>query len=249
MAWTWEEILTDALSLSGILGEDQQVDPAMLESARVRARKLLDELDGKGIALPVFSTDVIFNTVAGQPRYVLGTGADASPASPIRPEQILNAQVQLVGGSNPVWIPLTRLSFLDYRDYITVPGNQSQPINYTWNPAWPQGELFFWPNPNQIYPIRLTCTLKWIDVVGNPDTNWYADAELPSGYTDAFTNILAYRLAQWRRLTDSEGSLKSRAMESMYTMTTYSADKVPRIKTRPSAFPWDIAKAGINPGL
>ncbi len=248
MVWTWEEILTDALSQSGILGEDEQVTPTMLASARVRASKLLDELDGKGIALPVFSTDVEFNTVSAQTRYVLGTGSDASPASVIRPEQILAVEVQIQGGASPVWIPLTRLSFLDYRDYIVVPQNQSQPLNYAWNPGWPQGELYLWPTPNQVYRIRFTCTLKWIDVVGNPQTNWFADAELPSGYTDAFTKILAFRLAQWRRITDGSGELKSNARDAMYTMKTYSADKVPRVKTKPSAFPWNIARAGINPG-
>lgn len=249
MAWTWEEILTDALSLSGILGEDQQVTASMLADARTRASKLLDELDGEGIALPLFSTDIEFSTVSGQAKYVLGTGSDSSPASPIRPEQILNAEVQIQGGVNPVWIPLQRISFMDYRDYITVPNNQSMPINYTWNPKWPQGDFYLWPSPNQIYRIRTACTLKWIDVVGNPDLDWYADAEIPSGYTNAFTNVLAYRLAQWRRITDSDGNLRSKEKTGLYTMKAYSFDKVPRVNTKPSAFPWDISRAGINPGL
>lgn len=247
MAWTWEEILTDALSLSGILGEDQVVDPTMLADARVRASKLLDELDGKGIALPVFSTDIQFNTVSGQTKYVFGTGTDSVPASALRPEIILNAQLQIQSGSDPVWIPLTKLSFMDYRDYIVVPQNQSQPINYTWNPDWPQGQFYLWPSPNQIWTIRLTCTLKWIDVVGDPNNDWYANASLPSGYTSAFTDILAYKLAQWKRITDSAGDLKSKATDGMYLMTTYSVDKVPRVNTQPSAFPWNINRAGVNP--
>jgi hypothetical protein len=247
MAWTWEEILTDALSLSGILGEGQVVDPTMLESARVRASKLLDELDGEGMALPVFSTDIEFDTVSGQTRYVLGTGTDASPASAIRPEQILNMELQIQPGSQPVWIPMSRLSFMDYRDYISVPQNQSQPINYTWNPGWPQGDLYLWPAPNQVWRMRTTCTLKWIDVVGNPSNDWYANAELPSGFTNAFTDMLAYKLAQWRRLSDSAGDLKSKYTSAKYLMTTYSFNKVPRLNTQPSSFPWNINRAGMNP--
>lgn len=246
MVWTWEEILTDALSLSGILGEDQQVDAAMLASARVRASKLLDELDGEGIALPVFSTDVEFDTVSGQSRYVLGTGTDVSPASPLRPELILDGQIRIQPGPQPVWLPLSKLSFLDYRNYITVPGTQSQPVNYAWNPGWPQGELFLWPTPNQIWKIRLTCTLKWIDVVGNPADNWTGNAELPSGYTNAFTNILAFRLAQWRRIDDV--NLRTKANQAKYVMSTYTMNHVPKPKSQPSAFPWNVARAGINPG-
>lgn len=247
MAWTWEEILTDALSLSGILGEDQQVDAAMLASARVRASKLLDELDGKGIALPVFSTSIEFDTVTGQEKYVLGTGVDGSPANAIRPELILDAEIQIQGGDQPVWIPLSNLTFKDYRKYITVPRNQSQPINYAWNPGWPQGDLYLWPAANQVWRIRLTSTLKWIDVVGDPSSDWYANADLPSGYTSAFTDILAFRLAQWRRLLDSTGELKSKATDALYLMTTYTMNHVPDVNTQPSAFPWNIARAGVNP--
>ena len=234
MAWTWEEILTDALSLSGILGEGQVVDASMLENARTRASKLLDELDGNGIALPVFSTDVEFNTVTGQTEYNLGgffpggtssTVQDAGLGSKTfvmdsylntikvgqvvkavfdggymqgtatsvsdtdlivnvtyvsgsgadidawdiqvliyRPELILNAQIQIQTGNQPVWIPLTKLKYMDYRDYISVPQNQSQPINWAWNPGWPEGDFVVWPAPNQIWKIRTLCTLKWIEI-------------------------------------------------------------------------------------
>jgi len=245
MAWTWEEILTDALSLSGILGEDQQVDPAMLESARVRASKLLDELDGKGIALPVFSTSIEFDTTSNQTKYVLGTGSDASPASALRPELILDAEIQITPGANPVWLPLKPLTFTDYRQYISVPQNQSQPINYTWNPGWPQGDLYLWPNPNQVWKIRLTSTLKWIDVVGDPSSDWYATAQLPSGFTSAFTDVLALKLAQWRRLVNQD--LVTKAASAMYTLSIYSTNKVPNTPSIPSAFPWNVNRAGINP--
>jgi hypothetical protein len=136
---------------------------------------------------------------------------------------------------------------MDYRDYISVPNNQSQPINYTWNPGWPQGELFLWPAPNQVWHMRTLCTLKWIDVVGDPANNWFADASLPSGYTNAFTDILAYKLAQWRRITDSVGDLKAKATSAKYVMSTYSFDKVPRPNMQPSSFPWNINRAGLNP--
>lgn len=245
MAWTWEEILTDSLSLSGILGEDQVVDPAMMAGAKRRASRLLDKLDGKGIALPVFSIDVLFNTVSNQERYVLGTGADLSPASPVRPETILNGQLQIQGGSQPVYLPLRKMDFPQYRDTLLVPRTLSQPIYYSLNPAWPQAELYLWPVPNQVWQVRFTCKVKWIDVVTNPETNVFSYAELPSGYSNAFTDMLAYELAMWRRLSTDD--LRNKAHEGEYLMTQQSWT-VPEISDGGGdAFPWNITRAGMNP--
>lgn len=245
MAWTWEEILTDSLSLSGLLGQGQTVDAFMLSDAKRRASALLDELDGEGIALPVFSIDVDFVCVPTQANYVLGTGSDASPANAIRPETILTATVQIEGGSQPVYMTLAPISFDDYRK-ISTPQNQSQPFNYALNPKWPQADLYLYPAPSQEYPIKLTCKVRWIDVVTDPVTNPTSYAQLPSGYTNAFVNLLALRLAEWRRLdTDT---LRSKASSGKYVMMTKTWDHVPDLDTQSAdVFPWDIIKAGMNP--
>lgn len=244
MAWTWEDILTDSLSLSGILGQGQIVDSALMNNAKQRASRLLDKLDGEGIALPVFSTDVQFNTVPGQERYVLGVGADPLPASIVRPETIINGQIRISGGAQPVYLPLTPLTFPGYRN-TAVPKNQSQPIYYSLNPSWPQAELFLWPTPSQIWQIRFTCKVKWIDVVTNPETNVFSYAELPSGYTNAFTDMLAYELARWRRLSTED--LKNKATEGKYFMMAQSWVKVDVAGGLSNAFPWNIVYAGMNP--
>jgi hypothetical protein len=245
MAWTWEDILTDSLSLSGILGQGQIADSAMISSAKQRASRLLDKLDGKGMSLPVFSVDVSFNTVSDQERYVLGVGADASPASTVRPETIINGQLRIQGGSQPTYLPLRPMSFPDYRDKLLVPRNLSQPFFYALNPSWPQAELFLWPVPNQVWQVRFTCRVKWIDVVTNPQTNQYSYAQLPSGYTNAFTDMLAHELAMWRRLSTDD--LKDKAKDGEYLMTQQSWTTPDIAVGGGDTFPWDITRAGMNP--
>ncbi len=246
MATTWEEIYRDSLSLSGILGEDEEINHTMLESAKVRARNLLDELDGEGIALPLFSTEVFFNTVAGQNQYVLGTGSDLSPANAIRPETIIDAEIRIQPGSQPVYLPLTEITFPEYRRNILVPNTRSQPFNYAFNPKWPQADLYLWPTPSQIWQIRLTTKVKWVDTLGDPNANIFADASLPSGFTNAFTHMLAYRLASWRRLQTPE--LESKSTQGKYVMMAYTfKQRANKNVGGASAFGWNVTRAGMNP--
>ena len=248
MASTWEEIYRDSLSLSGILGQGQIIDAAMLDSAKVRAANLLDELDGEGIALPVFDIGVEFNTVPGQNKYVLGTGSDTSPANPVRPETIIDGEIRIQSGGQPVYLPLTEITFPQYRKNISVPNNLSQPFNYAYNPGWPQADLYLWPTPNQIWQIRFTTKVKWVDTLGNPNANIFATAQLPSGFTNAFTNMLAYKLATWRRLQTPE--LMNAAEQGKFVMSAYTFKQnyqLRKTNNAPTAFPWNITRAGMNP--
>ncbi len=221
----------------------------MLQSAKTRAKNLLDELDGEGIALPVFSTAVEFYTVSGQNKYVLGTGSDASPASSIRPETIIDGEIEINAGSQPVYLPLTEGTFPQYRKYISVPNNPSQPWNYYLNPGWPQADLYVWPTPNQVWKLRFTTKLKWVDTLGlDPTVSVYSDAELPSGFTNAFTDMLAYKLAKWRRLETDE--LRNASTQGKFVMATYTWKQnyaLRKATNAPTAFPWNIIRAGMNP--
>ncbi len=248
MASTWEEIFTDSLSLAGILGQGQIANAAVMNDAKIRAKNLLDELDGEGIALPVFDLDVEFNTVSGQSKYVLGTGSDLSPANPVRPETILDGEIRITGGDQPVFLPLTEITIPQYRRNISVPNNLGQPWNYAFNPAWPQADLYLWPVPNQVWQIRFTTKVKWIDTVGDPNANVFAFAQLPSGFTNAFTDMLAYKLAKWKRLQTPE--LLNASTQGKYVMATYTWKQnyaIRKAAQAPTAFPWNIIKAGMNP--
>ena len=245
MASTWESIYSDSLSLSGILGQDQVIDPSMLADARIRASSLLDELDGEGIALPVLNIEVEFNTVAGQGRYVLGTGSDLSPANPIRPETLINGQIRIQPGAQPVFLDLDEITFPEYRR-ISVPNNLSQPFQYAVNPNWPQSELYLWPTPSAEWLIRFTTKVRWVDTVGDPNANITAQAQLPSGFTNAFTNMLAYKLAYWRRIQTPE--LLKAYEQGKYVMMSYTwRQNADKRKGPASAFPWNITRAGMNP--
>lgn len=245
MASTWEAIYRDSLSLAGILGEDQELDPTMLANASTRARNLIDELDGEGIALPVLNVDVEFNTVPGQSRYVLGIGDDPTPANPIRPELIINGQIQIQSGEQPVYLDLDEITFPEYRR-IAVPKNLSQPFQYAFNPAWPQGEMYLWPTPSSEWLIRFTTKVRWVDTVGNPNADITAQAQLPSGFTNAFTNMLAYKLAYWRRI-QTPGLLDAYRQGKYVMMAATWRQNADKRKGPATAFPWNITQSRMNP--
>lgn len=69
---TWEELFTDALYKSGLVGQGQIVNASAIAQAKTVARLLLDEWDGAGLALPAYDTSIKFNTVTGQSLYLLG---------------------------------------------------------------------------------------------------------------------------------------------------------------------------------
>ncbi len=242
MDWTWDEIYRESLFRSGVKGDDQVVDASMLAKARRTASTVLDMLDGEGIALPLFDTDIEFPTVPGQNKYVLGTGSDTSPASPIRPETIVDGEIQIQPGSQPVYLPLTEITFPQYRHNISVPNNLAQPWNYALNPKYPQSDLYLWPTPSSVWAIRFTCKVKWETTLGNPNENIF------SGYLNGFIDLMALKLAMPERLTT--GDLQSNATKAKYLMASYTwkqAYQLRKVNNAPTAFPWNVIKAGMNP--
>lgn len=245
MTGTWEEIFTNSLFRAGILGRGQIMTASMLAEAQSTMKLLLDELDGEGLALPVMSIDVAFNTVVNQEKYVLGKGVFDPPANPIRPETVLTGTVEIESGLQPVVVPLSPMAFVNYRT-IPSPKVTGQPFQYSINPKWPQSDLYLYPVPSQIWPINLTCKVRWVDTVGDPACNICAIAQLNSGFTNALTDIQALRLAENNRLETS--TLQKKADKGKYLMTQQMWNQHPDLESRaPDAFPWTLVQAGTNP--
>lgn len=246
MTWTWGKIVSLALFRSGLVGAGQIPTTAANKQGFDTLELLLDELDGEGLALPDYPTDLVLSTVANEYIYYLGQGNQTS-AIPLRPEQIISAEIQvsLTPNSQPVWLPLQPLSFKSYKK-ITVPSNQGQPQQWAINQKWPQSELYLWPNPNQVYQIRIHAKVKWASSVGDPECNPCAVAEIQSGYVTALVDVLALKLAENNRLETS--TLQNKASKARFLMTTYVAPQIPDVEGMgPDAYSWNIIRAGSNP--
>lgn len=242
MTWTWTEIASRALVRSGWLGLGQIPTSDQQATALKQLAQLLDRWDGSGLALPSFDSAVTFNTVANQPMYLLGPGGDNS----IRPESIITATCTITTS------PLVRneVVYMEYETYtiLTTPtATTGQPWNYAINQTWPQMKLFLYPTPNQVFPITLTCKIKWVDTVGDPSINPFAIAAVPSGYADALISNLALEIARpWRLETPA---LINEAADSRYLVAgaVYSQQRDAQRTAPIGIFPWNIGIAGRNP--
>lgn len=246
MTWTWGEIVSLALFRSGLVGAGQIPNGAATKQGFDCLELLLDEWDGEGLALPDYRTDLLFDTTSNVFKYWLGTGSETA-AIPYRPEQIIQAEIQVntIPNGEAVWLPLAPISYQTYRKQ-SVPSTQSQPCNYSVNQKWPQAEFYLYPNPNQVFTIRLEAKLKWAATVGDPTCSPCSEAEIPSGYTTALVDNLALKIAQNNRLETSVLELK--AKKGRFLVTTYVQTQVPDLEDiGGDAFSWNIINAGRNP--
>lgn len=241
MVWTWAEIIADALVRSGLVGIGQVADAQLMVQGRKSLDLLLDEWDGKGLSLPSFSTDIEFTTVAGQAQYLLGPGG----AFTTRPESIVTVTCT-IASAPVVNITLAEMSFPAYQ-MIPVPSTESQPWNYAVNQTWPTMQFYLYPTPNAVYPMTLTCKVKWAATTGDPDLNPFSEVEVPSGYVTALLDNLALKLAQNYRMETPTLTNKAASGRKMVELAAYN-QLTQGIKGTPiGLFSWNILTAGKNP--
>lgn len=254
--FTWRKLIEQALIESRLVGVGQPITAADFQRGEDLLDLMLDEWDGSPLSLPPFDTQISFNTVSGQSKYVLGPdsnppSSDASPADVIRPEIILTCTVDLGGG---VEIPVVEYpgGFANYQ-LASVKGTSSQPVYYALNSLWPQSNLHFYPTPDKVYPVQLTCKVKWANTqtgttqVGDPSDNPYNNAQIPSGYASAVMHNLALRIAE--RYTEPTAYLINNASNGRFQIMSENYHQLkPDVTRNPmGTFPWVIGDAGVNP--
>lgn len=241
--WTWTEIINLALVRSGILGRGQIASASIIQDGMKALMLLLDEWDGNGMALPNFSTDITFNTVAGQAQYLLGPGTPN--AYSVRPESIVTGTVTV--STNPISnVSLVEMSYPSYT-LIPVPSTSGQPWNYAVNETWPQSEVYLYPTPSQVYPITLTCKVKWAATVGSPDLNPFDEAEVPSGYANALVDNLSLKLAETYRLDTPTLRNKAANARMMVALAVANQNRANTPNLPVGLFSWNILTSGRNP--
>lgn len=194
MDWTWSKVFSLAQVQSGLLGRGQVANGSLLAESQDMAMLILDEWDGKGLALPDLYISIAFDTVAGQSRYQLGT---TDPFVP-RPETIVTATLTIATG--PVQrVQLMPMPMAGYT-LIPIPSTQGQPFDYAYNPKWPTADFYLYPTPNRVYTVDLNCKVTWATTITTPDINPFAIVEVPSGFAAALVAKLALKLAKRYRM-------------------------------------------------
>ncbi len=107
--------------------------------------------------------------------------------------------------------------------------------------------FYLYPTPDSIYPINLTCKVKWITTVGHPELNPFDVAEVPSGYANALVMNLALKIAKRFRLETDR--LKNDASNSRFMIAAAVARQHRDVESQVPVglFGIDILTAGRNP--
>lgn len=194
MDWTWSKVFSLAQVQAGLLGRGQVANGSLLADSQDMTMLILDEWDGKGLALPDIYTNVTFNTVAGTSMYLLGPAGAAA----VRPETIVTATLTIASGS----VQRVQLSEMPMQGYtlIPIPSTPGQPFDYALNPKWPAAEFYLYPTPNRVYPVTLNCKVTWATTIMTPDVNPFAIVSVPSGFAAALVAKLALKLAKRYRM-------------------------------------------------
>ncbi len=196
---TGTDIITDALRYAGITG--QGIDPSGEDAATAQRmfNDMLSEWSARRwLVYHLLDTSIVCD---GRISYTVGPGGDISLAA--RPDRIEWAYVRLLQPQSPTLrtdYPLDQLIAREDYSRITLKQMQSFPYYYFYDPAFPLGNIFPWPIPNNQYELHVLTrvVLPRIDVLAD-------DLMFPEGYEGAVKWNLARRLrAGYRYPPDPE---------------------------------------------
>ncbi len=159
----------------------------------------------------------------------IGNNAISNPIGPAqfwnvaRPGQVKGAYiVQLNTGSNAVSLPIKQI--FSYEEYIgvAVKSLNSLPTHMFYDGAWPNGNVFFWPVPNNTYECHLLVQqqLGWPIAIQNPPvagTGLDTVFTLPDEYQEAIFYNHSMRVSAMYGLTATDDT-KRLARASLNTI-------------------------------
>lgn len=147
----------------------------------------------------------------------IGNNAKSNPIGPAqfwnvaRPGQVKGAYVvQLGTGTNVVSLPITQI--FSYEEYIriAVKALNSLPTHMFYDGAWPNGNVFFWPIPNNSYECHILVQqqLGWPVALAGAGTGLNTVFTLPEEYQEAIFYNLAMRISEMYQMPASPGTIK-----------------------------------------
>ena len=202
LQYTVLDLIQDALTEIGMIAPGEQPDG---ETAQWAFRKLNYMLD-MWAARKNYVYASTFNTytlVPGLSPHLIGPdAATATFVVPQRPVKIVRATIILNNVTPNIEIELNPRDEQWWMNNSIKALQSSQPTDLFYNPAFPNGELYYWPVPQTAYGTRLEC---WAlisqfgsiqDELGGPGSNVFT---VPPGYRNAMMLTLAEMLIARRR--------------------------------------------------
>ena len=208
------DIINLALLDAGIIGQGQTASAEDVNNAYTRMQWMIQQWQRKRYL--VFHLVNLTLTSTGQTTpYTIGPGQQFVIGT--RPDRLENGNFfrQLVQSSpNQVDYRLELLETWEDYNLIVLKKLQTFPGYVFYDPAYPVGNLYFWPVPQaNLYLMNVLVKATLIDIITATGLTTLLDATLPNEYFKAIYESLAEILRSAYRLPPDPG-LSGRAKES-----------------------------------
>lgn len=191
-----------------------------------RLNHILDYWNAKREAIYAIAFSTFTLTPTLSPHTIGPTGTWVTGTRPVSLE---SDPMLLVAAATTSQVPITRRD-RDWYGNLAVPTVQSSiPTDVFYNPAWPNGELYFYPVPTTAYQVSLELRVVLSTVVMT-DT-----ITLPQGYLGALENTLTEQAASdfGRKAPESIVTLARDQRAAIFA----NNDPIPSIETLDAGMP------------
>jgi hypothetical protein len=213
------DIITLALKDAGVIGVGQTPHSEDANDAFRRLNWMLADWQRKRWLVYHLVDYAI--TADGSTSYTVGPSGDFNITS--RPETIDSAFFRQTNEVQNVDYPLHPIySHADYNK-LTVKNLDSFPYYIFYDPAFPLGNVYFWPRPDSRYEMHLTVKQQL-----GPFSTLHVDISLPEEYEAAIYHNLVTRLRAGHRLPP-DPQLNLFAKDSLDTIRSANA-QIPRLQ-------------------
>lgn len=242
LTYTAQDIIVDALIEIGALAPGEMPSPDEGQWAFRKLNYLIDTWSAE--VGYVYTKDFsVFTLVPNLSPHTIGPAPGATYPMVARPVRV-EACALILNSNEQVDLPM------NIRDDDWWAANQVKqitsnvPTDLYYSPDWPNGQLFFWPVPNQANQIRmeLWLPLNQYDQINDPlyGANATGNGSLPQGYRNALMLTLAETLGPGSNRPISPDLAKS-AWQARKAILGNN-NEAPRIATKD----WGMPRSGYK---
>lgn len=141
---TGQTLVKDALKLIGALAQGEEPTPGEYEDGLARLNELVDDWATQRLTQQTI-TRTVFDLVANQASYTVGSGANINVA---RPEFIDDVRLIYTGSTPDEEVALIRLTDQAYQGIVQKALTSTEPTCWYYQATMPTGTLSLWPIPD-----------------------------------------------------------------------------------------------------
>lgn len=185
MPVTMQTICADALMEIGALAQGESLSAGDADFTLGKLNRLLDNWNGEHQASYAQQFTTFTLTPSLSPHTIGPTGTWVTTQRPVTIESLS----LILSAPTSSYVPITLRDAQWWADQVTPTLASTFPTDCYYEPAWPDGSLYFWPVPETAYDVEveqrvLLAAVALTDVF-----------TLPPGYRDAITLTLAEECA------------------------------------------------------